>query len=130
MKRKALFMCLSDRAINMHMVLVDKLELAESKTGEMSRFIDNLMKKVMDKKDEKKNTEAKDTKKKKSVKKKLSLLVVCANNTAPLARVGRNITGMKVVDACSLNVVDILTYNYLLLEEEALKILEKHYLKS
>ena len=142
MKRKALFMCLTDRVAGKDMVIVDKLDFKDNKTKEFVALIKNLkdvlkLKKLSKRKvekDEKKKEERKageDKKHKKfDLKKyKTSILVVTAKNTAQTSRVAGNIPGIKVLGANSLNVVDILAHKNLLLGEDALEVIEKTYLK-
>ena len=130
MKKKALFMCLSDRVKDKQMVLLDKLELKEAKTKELNKIVEKLMNKLYKKKKAaKKDDKEKKDEKKKEVKVKMSVLVVGGKNVAELARAGRNIKGLKVLGADSLNVIDILSHKYIVIAEESLKSIEKTYLK-
>jgi len=143
MKRKALFMCLSDRVKDKNLLLLDKLELNEAKTKELYKLLRVLISGLLNRKDSKINysaepiklaegEERKKTEEKKKIKKdeKLSILVVGSKNIAKLARAGRNIAGIKVLDACSLNVIDVLTYKYILMGLESLTFIEKTYLNK
>ena len=136
-------MCLSDRVKDKNLLLLDKLELNEAKTKELYKLLRVLISGLLNRKDSKINysaepiklaegEERKKTEEKKKIKKdeKLSILVVGSKNIAKLARAGRNIAGIKVLDACSLNVIDVLTYKYILMGLESLTFIEKTYLNK
>lgn len=136
MKKAALFSCLSDKAQQNALVLLDKLELAEVKTKEFAKIILNLksllgLKEKKTKTVESKKAESVDQTKKKDLKKySLSLLIVAGENVSRLSRMGRNIPGVKIMGANSLNVVDLLHYKNLLLLEDSLPVMEKTYLTN
>ena len=145
MKRKALFMCLTDRTKEQDLVLLDKLEVKDNKTKEFLEVLKNLKKILKLEKIKKKTPKAKPTgqeKKKKKVEPepkksgkfdiknyKTSVLVVTGKNTAKVSRIAKNIPGIKVTGANSLNVVDILRHKNLLITEDALDVINKTYLK-
>ncbi|MFH1900140.1 MAG: 50S ribosomal protein L4 [Patescibacteria group bacterium] len=151
MKKKALFMCLSDRVNDKQLALLDKLELKEAKTKELSKLLNGLNVKLFSKKASSVNPHTKvfgvrvnsasavkpgqdkEDKKKKEKKKvkddKLSVLVVGSKKIAELARAGKNIPGVKVLGADSLNVVDVLTYRNIVMGEDCLEVIEGTYLK-
>ena len=60
---------------------------------------------------------------------KTSILIVVGKGAAKVSRIVKNIPGVKVIGANSLNVVDILTYKNLLVTEDALEVIEKTYIK-
>jgi large subunit ribosomal protein L4 len=145
MKRKALFMCLTDRAQDKNLVLVDKFDIQNNKTKEFVEIIKNLkdalkLKKINKKKIDKK-VEKKEDKKPSSAKTagsekkfdikdyKTSILLVSGKNTAKISRVARNIAGVRILGANSLNVVDILAHKNLLISQDGLEVIEKTYLK-
>lgn len=140
MKTKALFMCLTDRVKDNYLVLLDKFEVKDNKTKEFVSLVKNLKKplnlekikksakKTEDKKKDVK-TEPKKTKKFDIKDYKISILVVVGKNTAKVSRVGRNIPGVKVLGAASLNIIDILTHKNILITEDSLEIIKKTYLK-
>ncbi|PIP28931.1 50S ribosomal protein L4 [Candidatus Kuenenbacteria bacterium CG10_big_fil_rev_8_21_14_0_10_39_14] len=143
MKRKALFMCLTDRAKSKDMVIVDKLDFKENKTKEFVAVVKNLkdvlkLKKLSKRKvaeDEKKKEEknaGEDKKQKKFDLKKYqtSILVVTGQDTARISRLAGNIPGIKVLGANSLNVVDILAHKNILITEDSLKVITAVYLKQ
>ncbi|HOZ37016.1 MAG TPA: 50S ribosomal protein L4 [bacterium] len=138
MKRQALFCCLTDRTKDQDLVLIDELNLSEWKTKNFASLILNL-KDVLKLSPAKNKTNAdeetgKKTKKSNTAKKEnlknyqLSLLVVTGANTNSISRAARNIPGVKVLGANSLNVVDILNAKNLLLSDDSLPVIEKTYL--
>ncbi len=147
MKTKALFMCLSDKVNNNLMVLVDKLDLAEGKTKKMVEVMKNL-KGILKLKEIKRNItdikgnkdkeesvvnnqerEEKDKSKFDIKKYRLSLLVILPKSEKNIFRAGRNLVGIKVTTADSLNVNDLLKYEKVLMGEEALAVIERTYLR-
>lgn len=160
MKTKALFMCLSDKVKNGLMVLVDKLNLAEGKTKEMTGVVNNFREVLKLKNKRPANTENteetqspqsqfrvfSDTKiqspqsgsassviagKPFDIKKyKLSLLVILSKSDKNVFRASRNLVGIKVTTADSLNVVDMLKYKNILMDETSLEVIEKTYLRE
>lgn len=101
MKKKALFMCLSDKAANNKLILVDKLELEEIKTKKMIKILENL-----------------------PVKKEKTLIILGKNDKNIICS-SQNIPFAKTVLADSLNVVDLLNYRYLLFLLEGMELLKK-----
>ena len=136
MKRKALFMCLTDRAKDQNLILLDKFEIKDNKTKEFVALVKNLKQplklekikstaKVQPKKDDKS-----DKTKKFDIKKyKISILVVNDKNLAANSRITRNIPGVKAIAANSLNVVDVLAHKNLLITQAGLKAIQATYLK-
>jgi len=164
MKRKALFMCLSDKVNNNLLILLDKLNLEKGKTKEMVEIIGNLkeilhlkeIKKLRNKEIEeeirnkkleigdinngKKGEEDAENQKSKiknlksnkfDIKDyKLSLLLVLPKSDKKIFNAGRNLEGIKITTADSLNVVDLLKYEKVLMVEDGLGVIEKTYLKQ
>lgn len=144
MKRKALFMCLSDKVNNNFLVGIDKLNLTVGKTKEIIEVIKNLREVLKLKEINKKNkpvvadnnkvkSELKSQDKKNSfdIKKyKMSLLVVLPQSDKNAKLALRNLVGVKMVLADSLNVWDLLHYEKVLMPEECLDIFEKIYFKK
>ncbi len=163
MKRKALFMCLSDKVKQDWLILLDKLELSEGRTREMVAVLKSLKEVLKLKEIKKKYKEIKDIKGNKEIKEKesviseqesgkstnsqqltvnnknkkfdikkykLSLLVVLSKSDKKIFQAGRNLVGVKLTTADSLNVADLLKYKNVLMAEDGLKVIEKTYLKS
>ena len=108
MKRKALLMVLSSKARDKEMVLLDKLELAQAKTKQIMEVFNNLKAKI--KKDLTKGT-----------------LIVVLTSDQKIIRAIKNIPKIKTIRADSLNVLDVLSYRYLLMPQEAVKVIQEIY---
>lgn len=102
MKRKALLMCLSDRAREEKIVLIDKLELENFKTKKFAEIINKLPLK------EKKT------------------LVVLAGNDKKIVKSAANLPRIKTIEARGLNVADVLQNEYIMLPIAALRFMEQH----
>ena len=114
MKKKALFMCLSDRVAEESFILMDKFEIDEAETKKVVKVLDKLNKKIISKKEEKNA-------------KTPSILVVLDKNADKVVKAAKNIEKVSVIGAENLNVVDILKYKYLLTTVQAVKSIEKVY---
>jgi large subunit ribosomal protein L4 len=114
MKKKALFMCLSDRVTEDSLILMDKFEIDEVKTKKVVKVLDKLNKKIISEKEEKNA-------------KTPSILVVLDKDADKIVKAAKNIEKVSVIGAESLNVVDILKYKYLLTTVQAVKSIEKVY---
>ena len=104
MKRKALFMVLTSKVEDNELILLDKLELKEPKTKLMTKVLENIFKE---------NSK--------------SVLVVIPKKNENIIRATRNIPKTKILRADSLNVLDLLSFKYLLMPEDAIKVIEKTY---
>lgn len=109
MKTKALLIALSSKVRDQEMVLLDKLELAEARTKKMAELLKNLKTKIN-----------KDFNK--------GVLIVLAKSDRSIVRASRNIPKVKILNADGLNVLDVLSHKYLLIPQEAIKVIEKTYL--
>ena len=147
MKTKALFMCLSDKVNQDWLILLDKLNVADGKTREIadilkslkgvlklreSRIKKQVLKDASKKGNKKEEAEQEDKEVKKfDIKKyKLSLLVVLPKSDRKIFNAGRNITGLKITTADSLNVVDLLRYQKVLMLADGLDVIDKIYLRE
>lgn len=104
MKRKALFMVLTSKVKDDELVLLDKLEIKEPKTKLMAKVLEKLLE-----------------------KKQKSALVVIPKKDENIIKANRNIPYIKILRADSLNVLDLLSFKYLLMPKEAIKVIEKTY---
>ncbi len=104
MKQKALFMVLTSKVKDKELILLDKLELQEPKTRLMARILENIL-----------------------GKKKKSALVVISTKDENIVRANKNVPYTKTLRADSLNVLDLLSFKYLLMPKEAVKVIEKTY---
>ena len=110
MKQKALLMTLSSKLKDKEMILLDKIELTKRKTKLMVEIINDLK-----------------TKLKKNLNK--SVLIVLPKTDLKISQSVKNIPKIKTIRADSLNVLDILTHQYLLILQDSIKVIEKTYLK-
>ncbi len=109
-KQLALFMCLSDRAQDNKFVVLENFEF-NGKTKDLNLWLKNLKAKLENLKDGKK------------------FLMVPETNDKNLVRASLNLKNIQVISADSLNCVDILKNNALLVSEKAVEKIEKHYKK-
>lgn len=105
MRRKALFMVLSQKAKENLLVLVDDLTIEKPKTKAMAEILDVLL------------------------SKKGSRLVVLPTKDDTIVRATRNIPKANTMEARDLNTLDVLSYKYLVMPKEAIKVLEKTFLR-
>lgn len=104
MKRKALFMVLTSKVKDNELILLDKLEITGPKTRLMVEALEKLLE-----------------------KKQKSALLVIPKKDENIIRASRNITYTKILRADSLNILDLLSFKYLLMPKEAVKVIEKTY---
>ena len=110
MKQKALFIALSSKVRDNEMILLDKLEIKETKTKVMQVILNNLRKKL-----------------KKDLDK--SVLIVLPKTDVDIIRTSNNIPKTKIIRADSLNVLDVLNYKYFLMLQDSIDIIKKTYTK-
>lgn len=101
MRRKALFMVLSQKAKDNQLIVLDKIQLETAKTKEMARLLEKLP------------------------CKKQNTLVALPAHDKKLFLAARNIKKTKIDEARNLNVLDLLNSKYLLLIKESIKTIEK-----
>lgn len=103
-KRKALAMTLSDKVAHAKFVVVDSLELAEAKTKIFAGIYEKL-----------------------PVAGKKTLVVAAPGNTN-LRRAIKNLPKVDTIGAKSLNVVDVLSTDYILISQDVLEIITETYI--
>jgi large subunit ribosomal protein L4 len=103
-RRKALFMVLSSKVQDKEMIVIDELK-SEAKT----KSLVNLLSKII-----------------KSEKKYNALLAISKKDEKILKAI-RNIGYAKLIAADSLNVLDLLSFKYLITDKESIKLIEKTY---
>ena len=118
MKRKAILMCLSDKAANDKIRLLEELSIPEPKTKLIFAILQNLSLRPKNAKasqpaSKTTETEKKTTKRKR--KKAQRVLVILPKSDASLQRSLRNIPAVTSISANSLNVVDLLRFDTLLM---------------
>jgi len=102
MKRKALLMCLSDRAKEEKIVLLDKLELENFKTKKFLEILNKLPNKGR------------------------KTLLVLADNDKKIIKSAANLSYLKTLESVNLNVVDVLDHEYLMLPVSTLKAVQEN----
>jgi len=122
-KRKALFMALSDKAAHEKIILVDTLDIPEAKTKKFFEILQNL-----GLRDKKKKLQKKDEKAEKKSKKEKAILLVLPNKNEKITRAARNLKSVSYLGANALNIVDVVKGKYLMMPLEALAEIEKNYL--
>lgn len=105
MRRKALFMVLSQKAKDKQLVVLDKIESEKGKTKEIALALAKLP----------------------CVKS--ATLIALPNYDKKVFMAARNINKTSVEDARNLNVLQLLNHKYLLLTKESIKTIEKTFTK-
>ncbi|MCX6724177.1 MAG: 50S ribosomal protein L4 [Candidatus Staskawiczbacteria bacterium] len=105
MRRKALFMVLSQKAKDNQLVVLDKIQLEKGKTKEMAGSLAKLP------------------------CKQNSTLIALPNYDKKIFLASRNIKKTFIEDARNLNVLDLLNTKYLLLTKESIMTLKNTFLK-
>jgi len=105
-KRKALFMVLSDRTQESKVIVLNELVMKEIKTKALAGMLAKL-----------------------PVKSKKTTIIL-PKNDGKIVKSARNISGIKTIQADSLNIKDVLESKYLLIIKESLRRIEEVYLKS
>ncbi len=103
MRRKALFMVLSQKVRDKELVVLDQMKLEEIKTKHMAEIIKKL-----------KLTKA---------------LIALSRIDKYLILSTRNIPDISAIQARELNCLDVLKYKYLVMPEESIKIIKETFLK-
>ena len=103
MKRKAMAMVLSEKAANQQLIIVDSLTMAEIKT----KFLAGVLMAL-------------------PINKSKAIIAMDKNNEN-VVKSARNLPKIMTLPAASLNVVDVMSNPFLLIEESALDVLYKNY---
>jgi len=111
MKRKAIFMVLSGKLKNNLLILLDDLKIERSKTKLMKETLNNLKKKIKHFKGG-------------------SVLVTLPKVDKNVILAARNLPKTKTILAKDLNVLDLLSFKYLILTKEAIKQIKETFLKK
>lgn len=116
MRRKALFMILSEKVKNNLLLILDSLELGNPpKTKMMKEILDNLFTKKQENK---------------KIKKTETVLIVSSEKNENIIRAAGNISKVAIIEARNLNVLDALNYKYLLMPKQAVEVIKTTFLKS
>ncbi len=105
MKRKALFMVLSEKVKNNLLILLDKLIIQQPKTKLMTEVF------------------------KKLPAKKGSSLIVLPEMDKNIILAARNLPEVKTIQAKDLNCLDLLSFKYLIVPKEGIKVIKETFLK-
>ncbi len=105
-RRKALFMVLSQKAKDKELVLLDEIKVEKAKTKKMIEIIRNTIYKILN-------------------INKGSVLIALPKKDKNVILSARNIPKTATIPAKDLNCLDILNYKYLMLPKEAIKVIEK-----
>jgi len=106
MRRKALFMVLSEKAKSKQLIVLDKIELEKGKTQEMAKSLAKLP------------------------CSKQATLIAMPNYDKKVFLAARNIKKTSIEDARNLNVLQLLSYKYLLITKESIKTIENTFAKE
>jgi len=109
-KTQALFMSLSDKAKDKQFIVLDQIALENPKTKEFVKVLADLGSKIKD------------------FGKKQMLIVPKKDDK--LSRATSNLKSVNTVLASSLNIVDVITANSILVLKDSLPVIEKTYLKK
>ncbi len=104
-KQKALFMVLSSKLRDKELIVVEDLNINEPKT----KIISEILKKIF------------------KGKKKISVLATISKNKKNVGIAMRNIPNSKTIFADSLNVLELLSFKYLLIDKEAISVINETY---
>jgi len=106
MKRLALFMILTQKFKNNFLILIDKLKVEKTKT----KLVVEILEKLPSKKE--------------------SSLIALPELDKNLILSARNIPGVETIQAKDLNCLDLLSFKYLILPKESLKVIKETFLKE
>lgn len=106
MRRKALLIALSTKARDDFLIVLDKLQLEKPKTKLMAQVIEDLRLKI-------------------DYLRKGRILIALAGQDDSIIRAGRNLPGVRIMQARELNPLDLLSSKYLVLPRDSIKIIEK-----
>jgi len=110
-RRKALLMALSSKAKDKELIVLEDFKLKEGKTKLFVRLMNKILKET--------TAGAGQT--------KPSILITFNQRDENTIRASRNLPNAKIIPVKNLNVFDLLSFKYLFLEKEAIKIIEEVY---
>lgn len=112
-KKAALFSILSDKAKNQEILIVDNFNITEPKTKIISKTLVNLLDKAYPDKN-------------KGRKRMLgSILIVSDKKDDKLVRAIRNIPKVKIIEARNLNILDVISVQYLIFLQDSIKTMKE-----
>jgi len=110
MKRKALLMALSAKASESLIIVLDKMEIEKPKTKEMAGLLKLLRSKI-------KNLD------------QGSALIILSEKDKNVFLSARNIPALKTMEAKNMNVLDLLSFKYLIMSKPSIKVIQETFLK-
>ncbi|MBZ9572034.1 50S ribosomal protein L4 [Patescibacteria group bacterium] len=110
MRKKALFMVLSAKAKENLLLILDSLKLDQPKTKLMEKILKGLKSKI------------------KTLKEK-SILIALSQKDENIIRASRNIPNLQTIETRNLNVLDLLSFKYLMMPKGAIKVIKETFLK-
>ncbi len=111
MRRKALFMVLSGKVKNNLLILLDKLKIEHAKTELLAQLIENWKLKIENFKGG-------------------SLLIALPEYDKDIILAARNLPNVETIQAKDLNVLDLLSFKYLIMPKEAIKVIKETFIKE
>ncbi|RLC35332.1 MAG: 50S ribosomal protein L4 [Candidatus Nealsonbacteria bacterium] len=105
MRRRALLQVLSFKAQNNFLIILDKMQLAEPKTKLMAKIMGNLP------------------------CKEGSRLIALPGMDKNIIRAARNLPKTEFIQAKDLNVLDLLSFKYLVMPKESIKVIKDNFVK-
>ncbi|MFH1401706.1 MAG: 50S ribosomal protein L4 [Parcubacteria group bacterium] len=105
MKRQALFMALSDKVKNNFLIILEDLKLEKAKTKLMAEILRKLPPKGE------------------------SALLALSSMDKNLIRASKNIAGISTVQAKDLNCLDVMTFEYLIMPKDSIKVIKETFNK-
>ena len=111
MRRKAFFMVLSGKVKNNLLIVLDELKLEKAKTKFLTKLIENWKLKIENFKEG-------------------SVLITLPDYDKNLILAARNLPEVDTIWARNLNVLDLLTFKYLIMPKESIKVIKETFLKS
>jgi large subunit ribosomal protein L4 len=111
MKKKALLMVLSAKAKNNLLVVLDKINLEAAKTKSLAKIIENWKLKI-------KNFKAG------------SCLIALPKVEKNIILAARNLPEVETIEAKNLNTLDLLSFQYLVMPKESIKVIKETFIKK
>lgn len=106
-KRKSLLMSLTDKLQNERLTVIDKIEVASSKTKDFAKVMQAL-----------------------PAKNKAKTMIILPTSDLKLVKTGRNIPGVMFIRADSLNTYDVVNAGRLLIIQPALEVIRSTFVKK
>ena len=110
MRKIAFFMALSVKAKNNLLLILDKLSLKQPKTKSMTKIIENWKLEIKNFKEG-------------------SCLIASPRKDENIIRATRNIPNLQTIEARNLNTLDLLSFKYLIMPKETIKVIKETFLK-